>query len=82
MRYINRKHQISLVRMPQVTVHVFTLRINPCELRKEDWVERQTVGKETEWGRSWLQVQQHPEVSLARQVEARLWRVQSDILWS
>lgn len=26
--------------------------------------------------------QKHPEISLARQIEARLWRVQKGMLWS
>lgn len=33
-----------------------------------------------ERGMSWLPAEKHPELSLARQVEGRLWRVQNGML--
>lgn len=35
-------------------------------------LDKEKLGKEVEQGMAWLQVEKHPEVSLARHVEARL----------
>ena len=49
---------------------------------KRSWTTHQEIEV---GGRSQLQVEKDPEVNLARQVKARLWRVQnmwnSDLTW-
>lgn len=43
----------------------------------DDW----KLGRDIEQERTWLPAEKQPKASLARQVEARWWRVQHDVLW-
>lgn len=45
-------------------------------------LDKEKLGTEVEQGMAWLQAEKHPEVSLARNIEARLWTVQNGRLWS